>query len=106
MTDTVSDVAPVSLGEQPVPASDEFIKPEEVAVQETEPVKEPEEPTETPVENEKEEEPYPAAEPASKEEPEAVEEQPGKRKLEENSTAEPDLKKMNTGPMEMEQVRA
>jgi hypothetical protein len=105
MTDTVSDVAPVSIGEHPVPASDEFTKPEEVAVQETVPVKEEEAPKETPVANENEEEPDPAAEQASQQEPEAAEEQTGKRKLEEDDVSEPDFKKMNTGPMEMEQVR-
>lgn len=108
MTDTLADAAPDVPGEQPVPASDDFVQPQEVEVQATEPVEEPVKEVEEelpqepePVENTNEEEPDPASEQTAAAEPEA-EEQLGKRKFEEDGTEEPEPKKMNTGPMEME----
>jgi hypothetical protein len=106
MTDTLADAAPEVPGEQPVPASDDFVQPEEtVEVQEPELVNGEDQPNEEPETNVNEAEPepqedQPEEEPAAKEEPEA-EEPSGKRKLEENNVEEPDAKKMNTGPMEV-----
>ena len=101
MTDTLADAAPEVPGEQPVPASDAIVQPEKVEVQETEPVEALKAEKEEPEENTNQEEPDPQPEQEAKEEP-APEEQAGKRKLEEDDAEEPDPKKMNTGPMEME----
>lgn len=104
MTDTLADAAPEVPGEQPVPASDEFVQPQEVDVQEPELVQQEVAPQEEPAANANEEEPVPTQEPTAQEEADA-EEQPGKRKLEEDVSApkqEPEPKKMNTGGMEME----
>lgn len=101
MTDTLADAAPEVPGEQPVPASEAIVQPEKVEVQEPEPVEAPKVEKEAPEENTNQEEPDPQPEQAAKDEP-ASEEQAGKRKLEEDDAEEPDPKKMNTGPMEME----